>query len=101
MGNMTVVVINNDETGDIEKSREAVMDALLAALRSGTGADLKGVKIHPSYHADIIQLLAVGGNFSSVVHHTYSPARHDIRTGQIEVLKSWARALGYELTPAE
>lgn len=96
MGFMTVVVVSNDYAHEIEEQPSSFIKKLITALRTGEGAKLPGVRIHPSRHADNTQLVGVGGNCSTVVHEVYGHSHHN-RESQVELLRTWADELGFDI----
>lgn len=96
MGFMTVVVVSNDYHTEIEEQPGRFIDTLLRSLRTGEGAQLSGIRILPSQHADYTQLIGVGGNCSTVLD-TVHGGRHSRREDQVELLKQWADHLGFDV----
>lgn len=95
MGYNTAITICNDNLSDLEKRPEVFVRIIREGLIDG--AREWGVTVHPSSHADDTQLIAVGGNFSTKVHTTCFIPSHHLVDGQIALLESWARSLGYEV----
>lgn len=98
MGYMTVIVASNDEAHDIKKNGERFVNDLHHAMCSGDGADTVGATVHPPQHTDIVQVVLAGGNTSVIAHASHQHGTNvKSREGQIEVLRAWARDLGFDL----
>lgn len=102
MGNMTVVVVRNDNESDIRNNSEEFVQALCAKLRSGDNGPICGdaAFVHGSEGADSVQLIAAGGSYTTKVFSHYAPRlRHSQRDDQVELLLAWADSLGFDITP--
>lgn len=98
MGFMTVIVAQNDRAHEIKEHGELFVSDLHTAMCSGDGADTVGATVHPSQHADIVQVVLAGGNTSVIAHASHQHGTNvKSREGQIEVLRAWARDLGFDL----
>lgn len=96
MGFNTAISICNDNLGDYERNPERFVKIIYDGINDGN--KLWGITVHPSEHADATQLIAVGGNFSTRVHTTCYVSSHHTKEGQIDILRSWADALGYRIS---
>lgn len=98
MGFMTVIVAQNDRAHEIKEHGELFVSDLHTAMCSGDGADTVGATVHPSQHADIVQVVLAGGNTSVIAHASHQHGTNvKSREGQVEVLRAWARDLGFDL----
>lgn len=98
MGFMTVTVVRNDEAHDINASGDAYVNGLYTALCSGEGAELEGTTVHPSDHVDYAQLILVAGGTSEKVFTRHAASMNPTsREGQVDILRVWARELGFDL----
>lgn len=101
MGLNTAVFILNDCWSDISRNPDDTIGEILDqmnSLRKRAHARISGsgVLVMDCHHADITSLIAVGGNHFTVLHHDQEQPHHD-RGGQIELLRSWAHQLGFDL----
>ena len=99
MGYNTSVTILNDGMDQIRRNPTQFVGGLDSHLRRGgsfgVGNHANPVLVHPSEHADVTQLIAVGGNFSTVLHaEVMSTRAHHTRAAQVELLRAWGNALG-------
>lgn len=51
-------------------------------------------------HSSESSLVAVGGNYGNVLHRTYHSAHHT-KEQQLDLLRAWAEAEGFELVPRQ
>lgn len=98
MGFNTTVVVLNDVLGEIEKDEkfgEKLADAIKslhhpASLLGG------GVKVLETHHNSNVAVVAVGGNYGTVL--AWGPdTPHHTEEGQLVLLKALAEKLGYKL----
>lgn len=105
MGFNTSVTILNDGVDQILEHPGEFADKLVEHLPRGgvfgVGNHANVVTVHKSAHANVTQLVAVGGNYSTVVHTAYGAGPHHTGAGQLAVLRSWADAMGYRLEKKE
>lgn len=96
MGYNTSITICNDNLADYEHHPDRFMRIVREGLIDGS-EESWGVTVHPSRHADDTQLIAVGQNFSTRVHVGCFLPPHHKPDGQVELLRQWAEALGYDI----
>lgn len=101
MGFNTTVVVLNDVLGEIEKD-EKFGEKLADAIKSLSGPDPVsmlggGVKVLETHHNSSVAVVAVGGNYGTVL--AWGPdVSHHTHEGQEKLLKALAEKLGYRLT---
>lgn len=101
MGLNTAISLCNDTLGAFEEDPKHLVELIREGMVGNTPRKGGiGVVVHPSEHADVTQLVAVGGNYSTRVHALHnSRLRHDTQDGQLLLLESWAAKMGYQLVP--
>lgn len=101
MGFNTSVTLLNDGMDGIEKHPAEFVKGIRARLQSGGtfGVVSHGgiVTVHPSDHADVTQLIAMGGNCSTKVFTGRTTLSYHTEDGQVQLLQQWADALGYRI----
>lgn len=109
MGYNTNVIILNDSFDQIEKHPDLFVRGIRENMnqRHGTKYERDGsfgignfgnvAQVMQTEHADVTQLIAVGGNFATKVLSQYYLPSHHTREGQVEILRAWAHSLGYDL----
>lgn len=102
MGFNTAISICNDNLSDYERNPERFFRLLKEGMYDGEVepvSNLWGITVHPTEHADTTQLIAVGQNFSTRLLNTHYVGSHHTREGQVNILREWAKSLGYDITP--
>lgn len=105
MGYNSVVLVLNDCLGDIEKDKDFgnKISGAVSALHNNNQIDIhSGCCVNAAtaiscQHADITQIIAVGGNCASVLGNVYGSRNHHKEEGQIAILKQLADKFGYRL----
>lgn len=107
MGYNSVILILNDGLSEIEGSPDhfvkAMNNAVLLSAHPRTEQQKRhGVDFHPGQstaiscrHADITQLIAVGGNCATYLGDFWNT--HHTSEGQEKLLREWADRLGFRL----
>lgn len=106
MGYNTTVLILNDAMSVIEedpagwwrKVREASVEAMKGKpVTFGHKGYANHFTVITDYHADETALIAVGGNYATVLHRTYTGRGHHEQEQQLALLKAAALERGYTL----
>lgn len=95
MGYNTALMICNDNLSEYQKSPQILTNAIFEKYYDGGRCG--NITVLQSDHADATQLIAVGGNFATKVHTTYYVPSHHTVEGQVAILESWAKELGYKV----
>lgn len=98
MGYNTNITICNDNLEDYLRRPEQFVQVIADNARTGA-AEHWGVTVLPADHADATQLIAAGGNFATKVYTGHFAGSHHKEDGQVEILRQWAHALGYQIVP--
>lgn len=106
MGFNTTVVVLNDGLAEIESDPD-FGKRLADAIRSihmmpgrvdvRAGCHVNAASVIETHHADETTLVAVGGNFASVLGSVYGAGRHHEEADRIRLLKMLAEELGYKV----
>ena len=64
----------------------------------GFGTHASGFEIAQIAHADVTSLIAVGGNYSTILLAEMGLGSQDTEEGQVKILKAFARKLGYKVS---
>lgn len=105
MGYNTTVVVINDALDQIEKDPEFGRKLARAISEVGgyrktidvsAGNHANAATVVESHHADLTAVVTVGGNLG-INHFTQRGWNHHTEEGQVELLKAWAKRLGYTL----
>ncbi len=109
MGYNTTILILNDAMGDMQENPKEFVDNLLLAVGEhrhdqrndfAIGNHVNGGSVLAMSHADTINVIAVGGNYGTVLDQYYNPtAAHHTYEGKVMILKLLAEELGYKVTP--
>ncbi len=106
MGFNTTVLIYNDMLGSIEidplfgrNLAAAIRER--ATARPGRMWSVGGsvAEVVETHHADDTALVAVGGNYATVLGMAGGGREHHTPDGQLMVLRAVARQMGYDLVP--
>ena len=107
MGFNTAVMILNDRFEDIRREPQRFVDEMLSgSCKWGVdrGEQQHGVDFYPgqsvvvpSQHADVVQVIAVGGNCLTVLGNIYGSGCHSENEDQLRLLKLLADDRGYRL----
>lgn len=107
MGFNTTFVICNDAMGAIDddpagwwsEAKHAAFRALSQRpVEFGFGCHANGFWVAATHHADVVSLIAVGGNYPSVVsRESWGNRGHREPADQVELLRRAADKLGYVL----
>lgn len=101
MGFNTNLTFLNDGLGQLILHPEEFVEGIGRHMRRGgsfgVGDQAGVVHIHSSDHADVTQLIAVGGNLSTRLLCEHVTASHRTREGQVAILEVWAHRLGYRV----
>lgn len=106
MGFNSVLLICNDAISAINEDPEGWWrEAWQALSRPGSHPTTFGFGGYVNYfqavsneHADVVKLIAVGGNYATVLDSFMDRrASHHTEEGQVEILKRAAKKLGYRL----
>ena len=108
MGHNSVILVLNDCLSDIEKDPEFGKKISRACAKAfmrrdirvdiQSGGCINAASVITTHHADLISILAVGGNYGSVIHRIYnSKCAHHKEEDQINLLKKVAEHFGYRL----
>ena len=111
MGYNTTVLLLNDAMGEIEKDpagwwRETKHQAYLFHERErkecgqdyGLGNHANGFEIAQIAHADVTSVIAVGGNYSTLLLAEIGLGYQHTEEGQVKILKALAEKLGYNVS---
>lgn len=95
MGYNTAILILNDQLNELARDSNAGKELAGAVLEaSATGRTvwmpLTGGQVLPSVHADLTQVVLIGGNRIRCVMSSFSDEED-------EILREWAAERGYEL----
>ena len=111
MGYNTTLVILNDAMSEITKDPVGWWEETQHNIASfqrrpslDTGNDY-GFGMHANWfevaqvaHADVTSVIAVGGNYSTVLLAEYGLGSQHTEEGQIKILKALAKKLGYNVS---
>lgn len=101
MGYNTNITILNDALPILREYPQQLVEGINQHLMQGgsfpVGNHCNPVHMQPSMHADATQLIACGGNFSTLMHVKYFGPSHHTDEGRLALLKSWAKEMGYDL----
>lgn len=100
MGFNTVMSFCNDNFHDYERNPARFFRILKEGMYDGHVEPVKnmwGITVHPSEHADVTQVVAAGGNFSTRLLSTYYVGSHHTPEGQLAIVQDLAESLGYRL----
>ena len=105
MGYNATMIIMSDALEDIRKDTQfgkKVSDAVSKLERFGKPVDISsGVNVNAAsvieeHHANNTRLIAVGGNYATVLSESYMYTHHK-KEFQIEILKDFADKMGYDI----
>lgn len=104
MGFNSVVLVLNDRLGEIERSPERfVKEMSYGIARAGTSGQ-EQIDFHPGqstvvtcHHADMVSIIAVGGNCATVLGQVYNGGRHHDEESQLKLLRELADQFGFSL----
>lgn len=104
MGFNSVVVVLNDCLSEIEKDPKfgkKVGDAISSnhmrqkPVDIDSGYCVNAATVVSCEHANVTQLIAVGGNCATVLAYLWGD--HHTEEGQLNLLKNWADSMGYNV----
>lgn len=108
MGFNSTVIVMNDALGSIEKDKDfgrKLSDGIrdLYSRRKPTdlvdvsaGGYVNAASVIEQHHADSTAIIAVGGNYGTVLGHYWSYSHHE-PASQLNILKHLASEMGYRL----
>lgn len=108
MGFNTTIIVRNDGIHDIaadpefgKKVAEAIQGLNLRENRDrgidiAAGSSVNAATVIETHHASSVALVAVGGNYATVLDHT-ADVHHHTEAGQVAILESLAGKLGFAL----
>jgi hypothetical protein len=106
MGYNTAIIVLNDGLSFIEKDPEFGSKLGRAVSRLSSSRDLQDISAGPhvnaaaaisSRHADSTQLVAIGGNYGSLLGTFWNGGTHHTEEAKLDLLKKWADSLGYRV----
>ncbi len=109
MGFNTTVLVQNDALGAIENDTEfgkKLSNAIgMLSLRMhdehgvdiSSGGNVNAATVLETHHADNIAIVAVGGNYATMLHQVGGRISHHKVEDQEKLLKEWADKLGFRL----
>ena len=105
MGYNSVVLVLNDCLSDISNDKEfgKKLDSAISRVYGNDPIDISsGCSVNAAtaiscQHADVTQIIAVGGNYATVLGNFFGS--HHKEESQIELLKQLADKYGYRLVP--
>lgn len=99
MGTMTNITILNEHINEITKNPDAWLNKVYKQICSSRARKENcsyNTTVNSVQHADTTTILAVGGNYTTVLGYTHH-MRHHEEYEQVGILKSLAAKLGYRL----
>lgn len=97
MGLNTAVFILNDCFDELQRDPKRAVSTILQQMSGRRQLyDPQGLSVMSCHHSSSTALIAVGGNCFTVLHHCSDQA-HSSKAAQVELLHSWAKALGFDL----
>lgn len=106
MGHNAAVVVLHDALDQIEKDPEFGSKLSRAILRAShtrqredvrAGCHANAACVVTTHHADIVSMVAVGGNHGSVMLETWNGGNHCTEEDQLKLLRELAAKYGYQL----
>jgi len=106
MGLNSTVLILNDSFNEIEQDPKKFVEEMLNNInqanfpREGyeqTGFDPGQSKVMSCAHADMVTILAVGGNHATQLGQFYNNGIHHTEEAQVQLLRGLADKYGYSL----
>lgn len=102
MGFNTPVLILNDALHLIENDSQFGKKIADAAANNkttdiGVGGHANAATVYPAEHADIVQVMAFGGNHASVLTKLHNGGRHYTSDEQVKLLEDLADTYGFRL----
>jgi hypothetical protein len=106
VGYNTGILVLNDGWGEIERNPEQFVDRILKHMQTGgtfgVGHHGNPVQVLPSRHASVVQLIAMGGNYATVLDdRPFGTLAHHTEEGQVRLLRYLADRLGYQIVPKD
>jgi hypothetical protein len=107
MGFNSTVIVMNDALHEIESDPEFGKNLANAIMmHSGgpgqrldvnAGGHVNAASVVDCQHADVISIVAMGGNHGTVLLRTHNGGRHHAESEQIELIKALADKYGFRL----
>lgn len=101
MGFNSTLVILNDRLHEISKTPDFGEQVYNAIAEHGYNRPRYnhpvGTEVVSVDHADVTNVIAVGGNCATVLNKNYNGGRHHSEESQLALLKYWADEMGYTL----
>jgi hypothetical protein len=107
MGYNTNLTILNDGLEYLESYPDEFVKQIRTHLHEsgsfGVGNHANPVYAQSTMHADVSQIIIMGGNFSTRVFHSADPhlRSHHRPDVQLDILRAWANKLGYAVVPRD
>jgi hypothetical protein len=102
MGYNSTVLVLNDRLGEIEREPEKFVKEMLHAIQRSAMADQEDFypgqsTVMSCAHADVVTILAVGGNHATVMGRFHNGGRHYQEEDQVKLLRELADKYGFSL----
>ena len=102
MGFNSTVLVLNDRLGEIEREPERFVKEMLHAIQRSAMAEQEDFypgqsTVMSCNHADVVTILAVGGNCATVMGRFHNGGRHHDEESQLKLLRELADKYGFSL----
>ena len=106
MGFNSVVIVMHDALNEIKEDKEFGEKLYYACLRDyedkprdiQSGCSVNAATVVATAHADLIHLIAAGGNYGSIINTMFERYyHHGDKEAELKLLKKAASELGYRL----
>lgn len=108
MGFNSTVIVMNDALHEIKSDPDFGKNLAHAIMMHGAGqgrhvdvgagGHANAASVVDCQHADVVSIIAMGGNHGTVMLRTHNGGRHHAESEQIDLLKALADKYGYRLT---
>lgn len=108
MGFNSTIIVMNDAVHEIESDPEFGKNLAQAIMMHSAGPGRRldvpagshsnAASVVDCQHADVVSVVAIGGNHGTVLFRTHNGGHHHDESDQIELLKSLADKYGFRLT---
>lgn len=103
MGYNTAVLVLNDSIHEIAKDPDFGWKVAQAAANFGkttdisVGGHVNAATVYSAAHADVVQVMAFGGNHASTLMRIHNGGRHYTSEEQVELIRHLADQYGFRL----